>query len=70
MTSWPSVYSLASGGAELDEVAARGHVGLGEVARERLVHLARVDLAEGELHGAVAVARRRCGPGSRRWGRP
>ena len=50
-------------GAELDEVAARRHAGLGEVAGLRLVDLARVDRAEAELDGGVAVARRRCGPG-------
>src|SRR5512139_1919860 len=44
------------GGAELDEVAARGDAGLLEVAGHRLVDLARVDGAERHLDGAVAVA--------------
>ena len=58
------------GGTELDEVAAGGDVGLGEVALEGLVHLARVDLAEGDLDGVVAVVVIRYGPGSRHRARP
>src|SRR5690606_38637304 len=42
-------------GAQFDEVAARRDAGLLEVTRARLVHLARVDLPEPELHGGVAV---------------
>src|SRR5690606_15085464 len=42
-------------GAELGEVAARGDAGLLEVALGRLVDLARVDLAVGDLDGVVAV---------------
>ena len=41
--------------AELHYVATRGHTSLGELAGSRLVHLARVDGAERELNGAVAV---------------
>ena len=47
------------GGADLGDVAARRDAGLLEVARERLGHLARVDGAEGELDGGVAVRLRR-----------
>jgi hypothetical protein len=42
-------------GADLDEVAARGHAGLLEVAGQRLVDLAGVDRAEGDLDGGIAV---------------
>lgn len=42
-------------GAELDEVAARRHTGLLEVAGHGLVDLARVDRAEGDLDGVVAI---------------
>ena len=41
--------------AHLGHVAARGDAGLREVAGDRLVDLARVDLAEGDLDGVVAV---------------
>src|SRR5690606_1099434 len=41
--------------ADLDEVTTGGDVRLGEVALEGLVHLARVDVAEGDLDGLVAV---------------
>src|SRR3954469_19578229 len=47
---------LGVGGAQLDKVAARGHAGLLEVAGQRLVHLARVDLAVADLDSGVAVA--------------
>src|SRR5699024_11161254 len=43
------------GGAQLDEVTARGHAGLLEVAAQRLGDLARVDLPVGDLHRVVAV---------------
>src|SRR5690606_37519197 len=46
------------GGPQLDEVPARGDTRLGEVAAARLVHLARVDRAVGELHGGVTVGLR------------
>jgi len=55
VSSWPSEYSAAS--AEFDQVAARGHAGLVEVALLGLVDLARVDLAPGDLDGLVAVGR-------------
>src|SRR5690606_24898145 len=42
-------------GAQLDEVAARGHAGLLEVAPQRLRHLAGVDLPVGDLDGVVAI---------------
>ena len=51
------------GGAHLGEVAARRDAGLVEVTGGRLVHLARVDLAVGDLDGDVAVDLWRCGPG-------
>src|SRR5699024_11473641 len=42
-------------GAQLDEVTARGHAGLLEVAAQRLGHLARLDLPEGDLPGVVSA---------------
>jgi len=54
VSSWPRLYSAASA-AQLGEVAARRDAGLLEVAGEGLRHLARVDLAVGDLNGAVAV---------------
>src|SRR5699024_7735097 len=42
-------------GAQLHEVTARGHAGLLEVACSRLVDLARIDLAERDLHCGVTV---------------
>ena len=44
------------GGAQLDQVATRRDTGLREVPGHRLVHLARVDRAERDLDGVVAVA--------------
>src|SRR5699024_11082397 len=41
--------------AQLHEVTARGHAGLLEVACSRLVDLARIDLAERDLHCGVTV---------------
>ena len=41
--------------AELDQMAGRGGAGLLQVAFLRLAQLALLDLAEGELHGDVAV---------------
>src|SRR5690606_7363994 len=42
-------------GADLDQVATRGHTGLGEVTGHRLVDLACLDLAEADLDGVVAI---------------
>jgi large subunit ribosomal protein L3 len=42
-------------GAQFGQMPTRGDAGLGEVAGLRLVHLARIDGAERELDGAVAV---------------
>ena len=46
---------IGVGEPQLGDVATRGDTGLGELARDGLVHLAGVDRAEGELHGVVAV---------------
>ncbi len=53
--SWPSAVLGGVVGADLGDVAARRDARLLEVAGERLGHLARVDLAVGQLDGAVAV---------------
>ncbi len=45
-------------GPQLEQVTARGHAGLLEVAAHRRVHLAGVDVAEGDLDAVVAVAGR------------
>src|SRR5690606_9558170 len=46
------------GGAHLDVVAARGEVVLTQVIAERLVHLARVDVAVAELNRGVPIGLR------------
>src|SRR6266702_7401165 len=43
------------GGAQLGEHTTWGEAGFREVARFRLVDLARIDRAEGQLYGLVAV---------------
>src|SRR5690606_3011885 len=50
---------LGVGRADLDDVPPRRHARLLEMALQRLVHLARVDHAEGDLHGRVTVLLRR-----------
>ena len=59
MTSSPILRALLGAEvlvAELDQVAHRRRAGLLQVALLGLGQLALLDLAEGELHGGVAVA--------------
>jgi len=53
------IFEVLLGDAEFTQHVPRLSPRLGEMARGGLVHAGRAALAEGDLHGAVAIRRRR-----------